>query len=182
VRDDRALRAAQILDATWEYGGETSWIELRLTPEPDGRARFTLEHIAHVDDERWAQFGPGAVGIGRDQAVVALTLHLTSGAAPPDRKAVDAWQVSDEGRQFTRLSSERWAEGQHRRRHRRRGGTGSRSANDGLLRRRASDAARADRQPIATRVTMPSTDSPAQVGEVGAARPMRGSPLVDRAG
>src|SRR3954447_14817807 len=24
-------------DATWEFGGATSWIELKLTPEPDGR-------------------------------------------------------------------------------------------------------------------------------------------------
>jgi uncharacterized protein YndB with AHSA1/START domain len=94
--------------ATWEYGGETSWIELRLTPETDGRTRFALEHIAHVDDELWAQFGPGAVGIGWDQALIGLTLHLTS--EPPEREAVEAWQASDDGRQFTRLSSERWAE------------------------------------------------------------------------
>jgi uncharacterized protein YndB with AHSA1/START domain len=94
--------------ATWEYGGETSWIELRLTPETDGRTRFALEHIAHVDDELWTQFGPGAVGIGWDQALIGLTLHLTS--EPPEREAVEAWQASDDGRQFTRLSSERWAE------------------------------------------------------------------------
>ena len=37
--------------ATWEYGGDVSWIELRLSPEPDGGTRFELEHIAHVDDE-----------------------------------------------------------------------------------------------------------------------------------
>ena len=53
-------------DATWEFGGEVSWIELRLAPEGDDRTRFELTHIAHVDDERWAQFGPGAVGIGWD--------------------------------------------------------------------------------------------------------------------
>jgi uncharacterized protein YndB with AHSA1/START domain len=98
------------LAATWEYGGQTSWIELRLTPEPEGRTRFALEHIAHVDDELWAQFGPGAVGIGWDQAVIALTLHLTSGAEPPEREAVEAWQASEDGRQFIMLSSERWAE------------------------------------------------------------------------
>jgi uncharacterized protein YndB with AHSA1/START domain len=98
------------LDATWEYRGETSWIELRLTREPDGRTRFALEHIAHVDDELWAQFGPGAVGIGWDQAIVGLTLHLTGGPEPPDRGAVEAWQTSDEGRHYLRLSSERWAE------------------------------------------------------------------------
>jgi uncharacterized protein YndB with AHSA1/START domain len=97
------------LAATWEYGGQTSWVELRLTPEADGRTRFALEHIAHVDDELWAQFGPGAVGIGWDQALIGLTLHLTTGAEQPEREAVEAWQASDEGRRFMSLASERWA-------------------------------------------------------------------------
>ncbi len=96
--------------ATWEYGGQVSWVELHLTPEAYGRTRFALEHIAHVDDDLWAQFGPGAVGVGWDQAVLGLTLHLTSPADLPERDAVEAWQLSDEGRRFTRLSSERWAE------------------------------------------------------------------------
>ena len=95
------------VDATWEYGGQTSWIEVRVTAEAGGRSRFALEHIAHVEDELWAQFGPGAVGIGWDQAVASLTLHLASG---PEREAVEAWQASEEGRRFVRLSSERWAE------------------------------------------------------------------------
>src|SRR5215467_427663 len=43
--------------ATWEFGGETSWIEVRLSEQPDGRTRFELEHVASVTDERWAQFG-----------------------------------------------------------------------------------------------------------------------------
>jgi uncharacterized protein YndB with AHSA1/START domain len=98
------------LAATWEYGGQTSWVELRLTPEPDGGTRFALEHIAHVDDELWAQFGPGAVGTGWDHALLGLTLHLASGGELPDREDVEAWQASDEGRRFVRLSSERWAE------------------------------------------------------------------------
>jgi uncharacterized protein YndB with AHSA1/START domain len=98
------------LAATWEYGGQTSWVELRLTPEPYGRTRFALEHIAQVDDELWAQFGPGAVGTGWDHALLGLALHLASGGELPDREAVEAWQASDDGRQFVRLSSERWAE------------------------------------------------------------------------
>jgi uncharacterized protein YndB with AHSA1/START domain len=98
------------LSATWEYGGQTSWVELRLKREPDGGTRLALEHIAHVDDDLWTQFGPGAVGIGWDQAVLGLTLYLTSSAELPEREAVDAWQTSDEGRRFTSLSSERWAE------------------------------------------------------------------------
>ena len=36
--------------ATWEYGDEVTWVEVRLEPEGDGRTRFTLEHLAHVDD------------------------------------------------------------------------------------------------------------------------------------
>ena len=95
--------------ATWEYGGETSWIELRLTPEPGGRTRFELEHLAHVDDERWGQFGPGAVGVGWDLAVVGLSLHLATGE-PVDPGAVETWSTSDEGRRFMTRSSELWAE------------------------------------------------------------------------
>ena len=98
------------VDATWEFGGEVSWIELRLTPESDGRTRFVLAHVAHVTDELWDQFGPGAVGVGWDGAVLGLTLYLAAGGVAPDRDAVAAWQASDEGREFTRLSSERWGD------------------------------------------------------------------------
>jgi uncharacterized protein YndB with AHSA1/START domain len=102
--------APHSVDATWEYGGQVSWIELRLTPEPAGGTRFTLEHIAHVEDELWAQFGPGAVGVGWDGGVLGLTLHITSGGELPDREAVEAWQTSEEGRAFFALASERWTE------------------------------------------------------------------------
>ena len=98
------------VDATWEYGGQVSWIELRLTPEPDGRTRFALDHVAHVEDEFWAQFGPGAVGVGWDQCVLGLVLYLSGSADLPERDAVEAWQTSDVGREFARRSSERWAQ------------------------------------------------------------------------
>ena len=64
-------------NATWEYGGDVSWVELRLEPEGDG-TRFTLEHVAHVDDARWTEFGPGAVGVGWDSMLLGLTMHLES--------------------------------------------------------------------------------------------------------
>jgi uncharacterized protein YndB with AHSA1/START domain len=98
------------VNATWEYGGQVSWVEVRLTAEADGRARFTLEHIARVDDEIWAQYGPGAVGVGWDGGVLGLSLHIASGGAGPDRDAVTAWQASDEARRFNTLSSEAWGE------------------------------------------------------------------------
>jgi uncharacterized protein YndB with AHSA1/START domain len=95
--------------ATWEYGGEVSWIELRLSAAPQGATRFELEHIAHVDDTRWAQFGPGAVGIGWDLGLMGLALHLSTGQTV-DRQAVADWEASDEGRDFMSLSSRRWCD------------------------------------------------------------------------
>jgi uncharacterized protein YndB with AHSA1/START domain len=95
--------------ATWEYGGEVSWIEVRLTAQPDGRTHFQLEHIAHVDDERWAEFGPGAVGVGWDLGLMGLARHLTSGQAT-DPAAGMAWLASEEGRQFVTLASQSWYE------------------------------------------------------------------------
>src|SRR3954463_14290656 len=89
------------IDATWEFGGQVSWVELRLTPEADGRARFALEHIAHPDDDMWAQFGPGAVGVGWDLGLLGLTLPLPGRDEMPDPEVAAAWQASDEGRRFS---------------------------------------------------------------------------------
>ena len=96
--------------ATWEYGGEVSWIELRLGAEGDGRTRFTLEHIAHVDDDRWLEYGPGAVGVGWDLGLTGLALHLAGGGAAVDPAQVAAWTASTEGREFIARSSEAWTE------------------------------------------------------------------------
>jgi uncharacterized protein YndB with AHSA1/START domain len=95
--------------ATWEYSGEISWIDVRLTPETNGETRLELEHIAPVDDERWAEFGPGAVGVGWDGGFMGLALHLSSGASVDPSESA-AWAGSDEGRRFMSLSSQRWCD------------------------------------------------------------------------
>lgn len=78
--------------ATWEYGGEVTWIEVRLSSEAGG-TRFELEHTAHVDDERWAEFGPSATGIGWDMGLPGLTSHLASGETLDPRDSA-AWMAS----------------------------------------------------------------------------------------
>jgi uncharacterized protein YndB with AHSA1/START domain len=93
--------------ATWEFGGEVSWIEVRLNAEADGSTRLELEHTAHVDDERWAEFGPGAVGIGWDTTFLGLSTHLSSGEAIDPEEAT-AWPASADGKLFMSLSSDRW--------------------------------------------------------------------------
>lgn len=93
---------------TWEYGGQISWLEVRVVPADDGRSRVELEHIAHVDDDLWAQFGPGAVGIGWDMALLGLAQHMADGepAVTPEMGA--AWAASPEGVEFMSQSSEAW--------------------------------------------------------------------------
>jgi uncharacterized protein YndB with AHSA1/START domain len=93
--------------ATWEFGGQVSWIDLRLDPEPDG-TRFTLEHIAPVDDH-WERFGPGAVGIGWELGLLGLAGHV-GGAAVPTPAEAEAWMASDEARAFVRRSAEAWGD------------------------------------------------------------------------
>jgi len=44
-----------------------------------GGTRLELQHVAHVPDEMWEQFGPGAVGAGWDSGLFGLTLHLATG-------------------------------------------------------------------------------------------------------
>jgi uncharacterized protein YndB with AHSA1/START domain len=95
------------LKVTWEYGGDVSWVELRLDEDPAGGTRLRLEHLAYVSDELWEQFGPGAVGVGWDLTLLGLGRHLETGAAVDPHVAV-AWPASDEGKAFMRGSSEGW--------------------------------------------------------------------------
>jgi uncharacterized protein YndB with AHSA1/START domain len=95
--------------ATWEFGGEVSWIEVRLNAEADGLTRLELEHTAHVDDERWVEFGPGAVGIGWDLSLMGLATHLSSGSGEAvDPREATTWMASEDGKLFMTLSSEQW--------------------------------------------------------------------------
>jgi uncharacterized protein YndB with AHSA1/START domain len=91
--------------ATWEFGGGMSWIDVKMAPER-GKARMTLEHTAILDDH-WKQFGPGAVGIGWDLAVMGLARHLASGT-PVDKATAMAWMGSANGKEFMSQSGEFW--------------------------------------------------------------------------
>ncbi|HVX43298.1 MAG TPA: SRPBCC family protein [Mycobacteriales bacterium] len=92
--------------ATWEFGGQVSWIVVRLSAESPESTLFELEHVFLVDD-KWNKFGPGAVGIGWDMGLMGLGLHLTSGeSVDPD----PGWLASESGRRMVALSGELWRE------------------------------------------------------------------------
>jgi len=87
-----------------------SWVLLRLAPS--GQAtRLTLEHVVHASDvdEHWAQFGPGAVGVGWDLGLLGLARHVDTGEAVSHVEA-ERWAASAEGKAFARASAEAWAD------------------------------------------------------------------------
>ena len=99
------------LHVTWVYGevtsdADVSEIEVRLTTAGEAATDFELAHTAVVPDDRWDQFGPGAVGVGWDMGLLGLTLHLTGGSIDDPL----AWQESAEGREFATRSSKAWGE------------------------------------------------------------------------
>lgn len=97
------------LAVTWEYGDQVSWLQVHLQ-EADGGTTLELVHEAPVDPDMWEQFGPGAVGVGWDLALVSgLERHLATGATLDPAEA-EAWARSPDGVQFIRRASEGWAE------------------------------------------------------------------------
>lgn len=93
--------------ATWEFGGQVSWIEVSVAQDPAGGARLTLEHLAHVDDEHWPRYGPGAAGVGWDGGLLGLATYLATGESQ-DPQAAEAWSTSPQGLAFATASSQEW--------------------------------------------------------------------------
>lgn len=93
---------------TWEFAGQISWVEVALLPAEDGTT-LELAHEAPLDPDAWAQFGPGAGGVGWDLGLLGLGLHLDSGEALDPAEA-QAWPLSPEGQAFIERSASDWAE------------------------------------------------------------------------
>ncbi len=87
--------------ATWEYGGNVSWIDVRISSDGPDRAQLVVEHIIDVDDENWREFGPGAVGIGWDSMLLGLAIHLGTGESI-DPSFGQQWTGTEDGRRFLR--------------------------------------------------------------------------------
>jgi uncharacterized protein YndB with AHSA1/START domain len=93
---------------TWEFGGMVTWVAVTLTPDGAG-TRLELAHEAHIDPTMWTQFGPGAVGVGWDLALMGLGLHLESGKQVDPATAV-TFPASPEGGEFIRRAATGWAD------------------------------------------------------------------------
>ncbi len=93
--------------ASWEFAGNTSELRVTLTPEGDG-TRLTLQHSGEVPYEFYDQFGPGATGVGWDQALLGLAAYLAFDTDVP--LETTEWATSDDGLAFTRASAAAWGD------------------------------------------------------------------------
>lgn len=99
------------LEVTWEYGGNVSWVILRLEPDGDG-TRLTLEHIMGQDEtseDHWKKYGPGATGVGWDLGFLGLGMHLATGETI-EQKELYAWMATDPGKEFVRHCARAWGD------------------------------------------------------------------------
>ena len=96
----------RLLRVTWVFGdAPPSEVEVRLSPGDHDNTVLELEHSMSMTP-LWAEFGPGAAGVGWDGVLLGLSLHL-SGQAITDRQE---WPRSPDGREFLTRSSQAWAE------------------------------------------------------------------------
>ena len=97
----------RLLRVTWVMGeGPASEVEVRLTPGDGADTVLELAHTAVVDPQFWTAYGPGAVGVGWDLALLGLYLYLSTGRDRPEDPA--AWASSPDAREFITRSSDAW--------------------------------------------------------------------------
>jgi hypothetical protein len=93
---------------TWELGGDVSWVTVGLEREGAGDAstRLTLTHRL-PRSAQWETFGPAAVGIGWDLALLGLTRHLAT-AQRVTQVEGQVWAASPDGVTFIRHAGLAW--------------------------------------------------------------------------
>jgi len=84
---------------TREFAGATSWVTVALSAAGQG-TRLDLEHLMPYDETFWGKYGPGAVGVGWELALLALRRGSNEGG--------EAWALGEEGRNFSRTVADGW--------------------------------------------------------------------------
>jgi uncharacterized protein YndB with AHSA1/START domain len=106
-----ACDAPRTLGVTWEFYGNISWVTVTVEEADDG-ALLTLEHEMTTDEEseaHWAQYGPGATGVGWEMAFLGLDVHL-SGDGQPSLDAGAAWAEGAQAKVTIRKWAEAWGD------------------------------------------------------------------------
>ncbi len=105
-----ACEPPKTLALTWEFMSNVSWVSVTVEEVKDG-ALLTLEHEIPTDPEseiHWAQYGPGATGVGWELAFIGLDVHL-SGDRQSSLDAGAAWAEGVQGKATLRIWAEEWS-------------------------------------------------------------------------
>ena len=96
---------------TWGMGGDPAIVTVTLTEVDAATTRLELGSVIAADalpPGMWETYGPGATGVGFDMGILGLGLYIAGDTSvTPETGA--AWQVSDEGKAFTRQAVDAWA-------------------------------------------------------------------------
>ncbi len=92
---------------TWEFAGDTSWVEVRCAEDDEAGARLELRHTM-LHSPHWDEYGPGATGVGWELGLLGLALHLTEPHAPKPDEAIFA--ASPQGKALIKGSAKAWGE------------------------------------------------------------------------
>jgi uncharacterized protein YndB with AHSA1/START domain len=92
------------LEVTWEFGEmEPSLVALELAPAGDDATELVLRHTV-PDDEHWAQYGPGAVGVGWELPIAVLANVIAGNDLPKGGELMADPDTAD----FMRRSAIAW--------------------------------------------------------------------------
>jgi uncharacterized protein YndB with AHSA1/START domain len=91
------------LQVTWAFGeAQPSLVTLALTSKGADATELVLSHTV-PDDDQWAKFGPGAVGVGWDLSLAALAQYAAGDTPDPSnfgpavmRASAGSWGAADE--------------------------------------------------------------------------------------
>ncbi len=102
----------KLLNLTWEFYGNVSWVHVTL--KADGPSTtLSLEHIMLKDElseGHWAQYGPGATGVGWDLFFRGLAIHIENNGAAIDADEYEAWMSTDAAKDYVRKCAKDWGE------------------------------------------------------------------------
>ncbi|WP_168211754.1 SRPBCC family protein [Ruania zhangjianzhongii] len=99
------------LTITWEYQGNVSHVDVDLIPAGIERTVLRLTHHVPPGDH-WETYGPAATGVGWEEALRTLSLHL-AGDARGATEEMEEFAGTPEGQQLIRRVADAWGGADH---------------------------------------------------------------------
>ena len=102
-----SCQSGEDFSITWEFAGDTSWVDVSLVELDNGSIRLSISHTMNFS-EHWTYYGPGATGVGWELSLYGLAFFLLH----PDEEKFDEMEFvsSPLGKSTIEQSSDGWAQ------------------------------------------------------------------------